>query len=136
MSKENDKVILELKQKIEVKKSELKKTKKFTPVTNSSLELNGNRYNIQTLGKSDVITFLVTLNSLASSAEELGLLKEFKLSGYNVMDWLSDLKSRLDILNVKDEEKKLNEMEKTLATLLSEDKKTEMELEKIKSMLE
>lgn len=133
--KENDSKILELKKQIEEKKSKIDKSSRFAPITTCSIELDGVRYNINTFTKELIVIMLVKLNSYAMSAKELNLLKECNISGFNVQDWIADLKSKLDFMCRKEEETKLKTMEAKLDQLLSDEKKTEMELDEIASML-
>ncbi|MBD8836252.1 hypothetical protein IFU39_00265 [Paenibacillus sp. CFBP 13594] len=135
MANLNDSKILELKKQIEEKKKSVSKSKKFTPVTNCSIELDGVRINIQTLTKEQLISLLVKLNSYAASAIDLGLLEQYSISGYNIADWIGDLKSKLEFISSKDEEQKLKIMEAKLDKLLSDDKKVELELDEIANML-
>lgn len=135
MSTKNDSKILGLKAQILEKKKQLKDTKTFSPVTNCSIELDGARYNIQATPKEQLIFILVKLNSYIKSYEDLAINDCFVVSGYLVSDWISDIKSKLSILSRKDEEKKLKDMESTLDKLLSDEKKTELELDNIASML-
>ena len=71
------------------------------------------------------------LNALQLSAIDLGLLDELNISGYNISEWIEDIKNKLEALTVKQEETKLRQMEIRLTQLLSEDKKVELELEEI-----
>ncbi|MGG1659554.1 hypothetical protein [Brevibacillus sp. NRS-1366] len=135
MVNNNDQKILELKKQIEEKKSKLSKSQKFAPVTNCSIEVDGVRYNIQVLQKEQIITLLVKLNTYVIAAKDLDLLSEYKITGYNVMDWISDLKAKLDNLSRKEEEQKLKVMEAKLDQLLSNEKKVELELGEIENML-
>lgn len=135
MANTNDQKIMELKKQIEEKKSKISKAQKFMPVTNCSIEIDGTRYNLQVLNKEQIISLLVKLNAYAMSAELLEILEDYNISGYNVMDWIKDLKSKLDNVNRKDEEQKLKVMETKLDQLLSNDKKVELELSEIESLL-
>ncbi|GAA4879160.1 hypothetical protein GCM10023310_69110 [Paenibacillus vulneris] len=135
MVNNNDQKILELKKQIEEKKSRISKSIKFSPVTNCSIEVDGVRHNIQVLTKEQTILLMVKLNAYAASAKDLGVLDNFAFSGYNVTDWISDLKAKLDFLNRKEEEQKLKAMEGKLDRLLSEDKKVELEINEIESLL-
>lgn len=135
MENNNDQKILELKKQIEVKKKQINKSKKFAPVTNCSIELDGIRHNIQVLTKEQVISLMVKLNSYAMSADDLGLLHNYNISGFNVMEWIDDLKSKLDFMSRKEEEQKLKTMESKLDKLLSNDKKVELEISEIESLL-
>jgi hypothetical protein len=78
---------------------------------------------------------MVKLNSYKLSAKDLGILKEYSISGYSVEDWISDIKFKFDILCRKEEENKLKVMETKLHQLLSSDKKVELEIDEIMSQL-
>ena len=68
------------------------------------------------------------------SAADLGLDK-FEISGYDLNDWITDVKARLEVIATKREENNLKAMETKLDKLLSEDKKTELELDSIAELL-
>ncbi|GED72344.1 hypothetical protein BRE01_60460 [Brevibacillus reuszeri] len=136
MANSNDQKILVLKKQIEDKKSKLSKSEKFTPVTNCSIEVDGVRHNIQVLNKEQLITLMVKLNTYAIAAKDLDLLNEYNISGYNVTDWIADLKAKLEFLGRKEEERKLKAMESKLDQLLSSEKKVELEIGEIESMLQ
>lgn len=97
--------------------------------------MDGNQININTLQRDGLISLLVKLYSLQSSAIELELLNEYNISGYNISEWIEDLKSKLEILSIKQEESKLKQMELKLSQLLSNEKKVELELEEIANNL-
>ncbi|MFB0830782.1 hypothetical protein ACEU2D_14360 [Brevibacillus laterosporus] len=135
MTKTNDQKIMELRKQIEAKKEKIGRSIKFAPITNCSIELDGVRYNLQVLTKEQIIALMVKLNAYAISAKELGLLNDYTISGFNVMDWIKDLKSKLVIVGRKEEEYKLKGMEAKLHKLLSNEKKVELEIDEIESML-
>lgn len=135
MSKSNDQRVLEMKKQIEEKKVYLAKSQKFTPITNCSIEIDGVRYNIQVLNKEQLTMLMLKLNSIRLSAKDLELNSEVTISGYALEDWISDLKSKLDFVNRKEEENKLKAMELKLTQLLSEEKKVELEINEIESLL-
>jgi hypothetical protein len=127
---QNDATILELKKQIEEKKKEL--TAKFVPITNCSIELEGKRYNIHTFSdKNTIMDLMIKINALFMSAKQLGFEDEYTISGYSIKDWLKDLRSKLEVVTIKEKEKSLKVMESKLDGLLSEDKKTEIELKSI-----
>jgi len=132
-NKTNDQKIMELKKQIEEKKIKLGKSQKFTPITNCSIELDGVRVNIQVLNKEQLTYLLVKLNSYAKSAKELEI--DFVISGYHVVDWITDIKSKLDFVSRKEEENKLKVMESKLHQLLSNEKKVELEIDEIMKSL-
>ena len=129
----NDKKIMELKKQIEEKKNKVSKSQRFTPITNCSIEVDGIRYNIQVLTKEQLITLMVKLNAYAMSAKDLEV--EYIVSGFEVSDWIQDIKSKLDYVSGKEEENKLRIMEAKLDQLLSNEKKVELELDEIASFL-
>lgn len=136
MSNINDSKILTLKQQILEKRNKLDNMKKFTPTTNCSIEVDGTRHNINVLGKEQLLSLMVKLNSYRISAKDLNALDEYTISGYKVEEWISDIKSKLEILSRKEEERKLKVMEDRLIQLLSNEKKIELEIEEIENMLD
>ena len=134
MSNVNDAKILELKAQIKEKKAKLKSVKKFSPVTNCSIELDGIRSNLQVLTKELLTSLLVKLNMYRLSISDLGL-SEYNISGFKVEDWITDIRSKLDIIAYREEESKLQELENKLHILLSNDKKVELEINEIESLL-
>lgn len=134
MSKNDDR-ILELKKQVEDKKKELasKKTR-FVPIRNCILEMDGMTLNLNVLSESALILLWIRLNTYRMSAADLGLHK-FEISGYDLEDWITDVKARLEVIATKREENNLKAMETKLDKLLSEDKKTELELDSIAELL-
>lgn len=130
----NDQRILQLKEQIEKKKEQLGKSLRFTPLTNCSLELEGERYNINVLQKEQLTILLLRLNMYRLSAIDLGV-NSVEISGYLLSEWISDIKTKIEILSRKDEERNLKAMEDKLVKLLSDGKKVELELNEIESWL-
>lgn len=133
MAMTNDDKIMQLKAIIEKKKEELKKYKKFCPVTNCVLDLDGKKYNLNVLQENELVLLLVKLDSYLVSANRLNLT--LMLSGYDVLDWIEDIRDKLKDVEKKKKESELNKMESKLTTLLSDNKKTELELSDIETML-
>ena len=131
----NDETILNLKGKIAEKKSQLKATEKFSPITNCSLELDGQRYNIHALDKDTLVYLMSKLQAILSGYQKLELEEELVVSGYQVIQWIGDMNSKLNTLNRKVEEDKLKAMEKRLNDLLSTDTKINLELKELESLL-
>lgn len=131
---QNDEKILKLKEQIAQKKKQLDKSKRFTPVTNCSIELDGVRSNIQVLTRDQLVFLLVKLNGYLMSAKALEI-SDFSIGGYRVDEWMTDIQLRIDILNRKDDENKLKDMESKLDRLLSNEKKTELEINEIEDLL-
>jgi len=137
MSKQvtNDDKIMELKSQIKEKKEKLKGKKRFTPITNCSIEIDGVRCNLQVLGKEQLITLLIKLNTYRLSVIDLGLQDEYIISGYKLEEWINDIKSKLDVVSHREEENKLQLLESKLEYMLSNEKKIELEIGSIEELL-
>lgn len=132
----NDEKIIKLKQQIEEKRNELGKLKKFTPITNCILELDGVTTNIQILSKEKLALLLVKLNLYKMSMENLKMsFDKITINGYDIRDWMSDVLAKINVISYKEEEQKLKTMENKLIELLSSEKKTELAIDEIEKML-
>ncbi len=134
MSKNDDK-ILALKKQIEAKKAAVGPAKRFSPLTSCSIDLDGIRYNLHTLNRESLIFLLCKLTALDDAAEKLGYAKQCMISGFPTSDWITDIQTKLEIMAQKSELEKLKAMEVQLNKLLSNDKKTELEIDNIATML-
>lgn len=134
MSK-NDSKIMTLKAKIDEKRKLLSTTPKFIPETNCSIEIDGTRYNLHAASKSDLILLLCKLYSLNESAKALCCEDELVISGYTASIWIADIRSRLENIEYSNEMKKLQSLESRLDSMLSDDKKTELEIDSIEAMI-
>ena len=137
MSKNDDR-ILTLKKQIEEKKKELGKQPRFSPVTTCMFTLNGgNRVNIHALTSVNSINMaLVGFNIYAMSAENLGInIEDVLVDGFSVADWMEDLNAKKAVVEYNAKKAQLNELEKKLDKLLSDDKKTELEIDAIADLL-
>ena len=127
MSKNDDRIML-LKKQIEEKKVALMAAKSNEPYkTTCVIDLDGNKINIHVLKSDELAMLLVKLNVYRMSAENLGM-QLFAISGY-------DVKKRIAMLKFKETEKELRAAEDKLNALLSEDKKTELEIDNIEALL-
>lgn len=133
MANVNDQKIIELKKQVDLKKKQIKKAKRFSPITNCSLEIDTVRYNINVLGKTQIIDLLVKLTMYKMAADNLKI--SYSISGYTVEEWIADLNAKLELITVKEEEGKLKLMESKLDKLLSNEKKVELELDEIENLL-
>ena len=134
MAQKNDDRIMQLKQQIKQKKEELTKcSSRFIPVTNCLLHVDGEMYNLHVLADEFL---LVKLNAWKHSAEDLGLNPDtVKVSGYSLSEWIDDVRQVIEVKRYKEEKKKLEKLEKQLNDLLSDDKKTELEIDNIAALL-
>ena len=128
----NDQIIIKTQREIAAKKATLKSAERFVPVTNASLSINGQRYNLHTMNnESDIIALLVALNTYKLSADNLGFGDKFKIDGFTVDEWMGDLQIKLTIVNRKQEEARLKALEAKLHGLLSNETKVELELNEL-----
>lgn len=132
MSK-NDERVLQLKKIIDKKRAELKAVKRFTPLTNCVLSLDNQSYNLNVLQLDDLKLLFVKLNMYLMSANDLDI--KLELSGYNVEEWMADVKSKIEIFEYKKKESELKTLEAKLDKMLSDEKKTELELDEIAALL-
>ena len=132
MSK-NDERVLQLKEIIDKKKLELKGAKKFTPLTNCILDLEDQKYNLNVLRLNDLQLSLVRLNMYLMSAKDLKI--NLEISGYNIAEWITDIKCKIEIFEYKKKEAELKTLEVKLDKMLSDEKKTELELDEIAALL-
>lgn len=132
----NDERILILKDSIRRKKEELGKRPKHEQITNYMLEFDGEVVNIHAISPSRALHLLVKLNSLYLSAKDLGVEEDYKICGHKIEDWILDLKARLESRKYHEKQKALNSLEKELEDMLSNEKKVEMKLDDIQSLLD
>lgn len=133
MATKNDERVLQLKEVIDKKKLELKGAKKFTPLTNCVLDLEGQKFNLNVLQLSDLQILLVRLNMYLISAKDLKI--DLEISGYNIAEWITDIKCKIQIFEFKKKETELKALEAKLDKMLSNEKKTELELDEIAALL-
>lgn len=135
MSKNDDR-ILELKEQIELKKTELSKKRiKFMPETNCVLELDNTKYNLNVVSDDVLMFLIVKLNMYIMSADNLKMPHPM-FGGYIVDVWIKDIENKLRVSGYKKEEANLKAMEAKLDKLLSEDKKAELEINSIAELLQ
>lgn len=134
----NDELVLQLQEKLAVKEKELKESSfRFSPKTNCRLVIFDIGYNLNVLQKPKLIELLSYLNSQKEGLKSFDpmLLKNFKIEGFHVDEWIEDIVSRIQILEQKDKESEYKKVKAKLDNLLSNEKKTELELNVIADML-
>lgn len=135
MATKNDTKILQLKERIEEKRAELKSTPRFAPITNCNIRFNGDNYNLHATNEDQLVFLLCSLKALLNAAKDLGYDDKLTCCGYKVTEWISDIEQKLKCIYYKTESAKLNRLESTLNDMLSSDKKIELELENIADLL-
>lgn len=136
MNKNDDK-ILELRNKIAKEKEELGTYKSQSIKTNCVLNIMGTICNLNVLQEEDLRMLLVVLNSYKMSIKDLNdvQFQTLKFSGYDIEDWISDVTEKLKANYYKVRKQELNKLETKLNTLLSEDKRIELELSEIENLI-
>lgn len=132
MATKNDERVLQLKKLIEEKRSELS-TQRFVPMTNCVLDMEDMKYNLNVLQENELRFLMIKLNAYAMSAENLK--EEFVISGYDVNAWLADISGKLAVITDKKKRDELKTLEAKLDKMLSDEKKTELELDEIAALL-
>lgn len=130
----NDERIMNLRKQIEAKEKELKGSRPFQPVTNCSLSMFGQRWNLHTIGLEQAEYILVLLNTFHMSAEDLGL-SAVRIEGYTIDEWMQDVNNKMADVVTKQERAKLSNMYTKLETLLSAEKQTELAIDEIEGLL-
>lgn len=141
MSK-NDGVIKELLEKVENQKKELGIRPKVALITNGIFRRDGsNFFNINTV--TDYALLAGALGFLSCqedyfdrACKRLGVKAEFKWDGYKTVEWEEDFQTRIKTIEWDKRKKTLEATQDKLKTLVSEEAKTEMELEDIKKILD
>lgn len=132
----NDKVILELQKKIKEKENLLKgSSSKFSPKTNCSLVLQGTRYNLHVISKEELLFNIAVIKSLENALKEEFPGEALVISGYSSSDWLSDLKTKFNSLNISMEKERLKILKERLHNLLSTDTKVNLEIKDLENQI-
>lgn len=131
-----DTKVTEMLKQIQVKKQDLEKSEvvlKQSWKTNCSINLNNVNYNIQTLKEDSVIQLMSDLlKEQFFKQKALELLERddmIKVSNFTMEDWIFDLKKRLTTISLKKQKEQLEKMEEKLNSLVSPEKKREMEIQ-------
>lgn len=137
MSIANDERIIFLKKKIEEKKANLKgMCTRAIPRTSCLITLDGVKYNLHITGEPFIMLTL-KLKSLAMAADALGMsTDDIPIDGFSLTDWLNDIKEFAEVEHARSMLADLRATEKKLDSLLSVDKKTELELDNLAASLE
>lgn len=138
----NDEMIKQLMSKVASQKEALGTRPKVSWKTNGIFKfedgkhLNLNAAQIPALVESLAYLFNKSNNyDLAIKTLKVSV-SEFQWSGYSVSEWIEDFQTRISVIQYEEKKQKLNETESKLSALVSEEARTEMELEKIaKSLL-
>ena len=132
--KENDGKILSLKTAIEGKRINLGKEPRFIPLTKCIFILEGKTYNIHTLGLND-IDYLIIYMAIWKQAGDVCKLTPL-IQGYSANDWQQDLINRKSVIEYNEKVKELNTLQTKLDTLLSNECRTQLEIDSIADFID
>lgn len=137
MSTKNDEMILQLKKKVEEQKAELAKLPRtLQSETSTVFTPDIDKKSIRVMNVDQLKLLKVQLRAYAMAAEDLGMeVDEVVVSGFTIDKWMHDIDVQISVLTRAEKEKKLKETENTLNRLLSDDKRTELELQELAKML-
>lgn len=134
----NDARIEALKKIIEEKKANIaEKDQPVKFITKKILNFEGVVHNFNVLAKSDIAVLIGKLMGIGHglSTYDEDLFEYAIIDGHHISDWVSDLNAQIQSIIVKEEKKTLKALEAKLDTYFSEDKKVQMELDEIESLL-
>ena len=128
-----DDKVLELKKLVDKKRADVKSVKSFQPITTCMLTLDGVNYNLHACTLDQLQYLYLKLHLLYDAMLECNCNPD--ICGFGIADWKSDVQAKIAILLKKNKEKELRDLEKKLDSLLSNEKKTEIELDQIEKIL-
>lgn len=117
------------------KKKVIGKTKKFVPETNCMLNIENNRFNLNVLSKDDLMFLYGKLNHIKREVDNDFPNNKLKVSGFPITDWINDIKGKISIREISDEEKRLKNLENELDELLTNESKVHIKLDKLKGLI-
>ena len=137
MSTKNDEMILQLKIKVEEQKAELAKLPRtLQSETSTVFRQDVDNLNLRVMSVEQLKLLKVKLYTYAMAAADLEIgIDEVIISGFSIDKWMHDIDTQISVLTRAEKEKKLKETEATLNRMLSDDKRTELELQELAKML-
>lgn len=131
----NDKTIMKLREQIEEKEKTLNGLRPSLIITNCMLTLDGQNYNLNVLKLPELIHLYVKLTCYIQTADYTELLEDYEIGGFNIVDWVDDVYSKMVAKKLLAEKIKLTNMKTRLMQLLSAEKQTELEIDAIAAEL-
>ena len=142
MGKTKDEIVDELFLVIQEKKAEIKEAEKPDWKTNCSFKFSEDTKskNIRTVSNVvdlvNIASFLIGKETDYTKANKiLETDIEFLWFGETFSDWISDLKTRINQIQITERKIELNNLEARLDKLVSKEKREQMELEEIEKLL-
>ena len=141
MAKKNDVLVSQLLKKVEEKKAQIQRIKNPSFKTNLSLPVDGTttRINLNVASPELLFRILVDLETRIEKsqgvAEKYDLVFDNSWHGFTLEDWSDDVILKIRQNQSQRQVNELREVEKKLNSLMSEDKRTNIELEKLSELL-
>ena len=139
-----DKSVIALLQKVREKKEAIKKSQSRpqwkTNCSYGNSSEPAHRVNIQTVRDENKLIgiaaeILWTNEKMNEAANLIGLKYNDTVLGFSVADWLNDLKTRANMLNIEKQKKEIEELDKRINKLVSSEQRREMELVELQALL-
>lgn len=143
-AKKTDDKTLDLIKEVKRQKDEIAKAERPNWITNCSFSYTEGSSNITNIHVESNIKNLVCIASFLrekeasykQTAELLGVdAPEFTWSGFSVKDWLNDIKTRINKVQITSKKKKLELLEARLNAIISPELRAELELKAIEDEL-
>lgn len=138
MSAEKDKLIDQLIAIAKEKKAEIERTEKPTWKTNCMFgtEMSSVKTNIRTVSSAGELVKIARQvisheKDHAEANKILGTSEPFDYAGFSKQDWMDDLKTRVNQINLTEKKKELEMIEKKLDSMISKERREELELASI-----
>ena len=143
MSTEKDKLVLELFQVAQTKKAEIAKAEKPKWETNCAFRYNkdsSTSTNLQVCSDVEelvhILAFLCDRKNGFDEAQKItGTTLKFKWIGFSFEEWVSDIKTRIDKIQISNKKKDLEVIEARLDKLVSKELRDKWELDKLTKLL-
>ena len=129
-------MILQLKKKVEEQKTELAKLPRtLQSETSTVFRQDAENLNLRVMSIEQLKLLKVKLHTYIMAATDLEMEQdEVVISGFSIDKWMHDIDMQISVLTRVEKEKKLKETEATLNRMLSDDKRTELELQELAKM--
>jgi hypothetical protein len=138
-TKKSDQTTLKLIEEVKKQKEEISRAERPVWKTTLAFSYTGNptgATNLHTVSSIEELVSIVAFlldrsNSYSKASEMLGVKSEFKWQGFSLNDWIDDIKTRMDKIQISGKKKKLEVLEVRLNAVISPELKAQMELEAI-----
>lgn len=141
MAKKNDALVEQLLKKVEEKKAQIQRIKNPSFKTNLSLPIDGTttRINLNVASPELLFRILVDLETRIEKSGDVATKYDVVFDnawhGFTLEDWRDDVVLKIRQNQAQRQVNELREIERKLNGLMSEDKRTNLELEKLSQLL-